>query len=107
MIAPWMPGFGMLTHRGRSSGRVYRIPIMVFRVDSGFAIALTYGADTDWVKNVLAAGGCELQTRLRRYHLVEPRLVHDEDRAAMPVGVRQILALQRVDDFLFFDAKPE
>ena len=29
----------------------------------GYLLALTYGPDSDWVKNVLAAGGCELVTR--------------------------------------------
>ena len=44
--------------------------------------ALTYGPDGDWVKNVLAAGGCELDTRGRTVRLVSPRLDHDENRLA-------------------------
>src|SRR5262249_1174805 len=63
--APWMPGFGLVVHRGRRSGREYQTPVNVFPADDGFIIALTYGADTDWVKNVQAAGGCELRTRGR------------------------------------------
>jgi hypothetical protein len=37
--------------------------VNVFRAGDGYVIALTYGPETDWVKNVLAAGGCELRTR--------------------------------------------
>lgn len=106
LVAPWLPGFAMLTHRGRTSGRVYRIPIMAFRTDTGFVIALTYGPDTDWVKNVRTADGCVLKTRLRRFELTAPRLVHDETRSAMPPVIRQFLGLQRVHDFLFLDHRP-
>jgi len=30
-IAPWMPGFGVVVHRGRRSGRVYQTPVNVSR----------------------------------------------------------------------------
>ena len=56
-IAPWMPGFGVVVHRGRRSGRLYQTPVNVFVIEDGYVLALTYGPDTDWVKNVLAAGG--------------------------------------------------
>ena len=58
-FAARLPGFGILTHVGRKSGRVYRTPVNVFRVPEGFLIALTYGRESEWVRNVLAAGGCE------------------------------------------------
>ena len=51
VFAGWAPGFAMLTHRGRNSGRLYRIPINVFTRPGGYRFALTYGADTEWVKN--------------------------------------------------------
>ena len=65
-------GFGILTHAGRKSGRVYRTPVNVFRAPEGFLIALTYGRESEWVKNVLAAGGCELETRGVRCQLFAP-----------------------------------
>jgi hypothetical protein len=61
LFAGWLPGFGILTHVGRKSGRVYRTPINVFRVSNGFVIALTYSSQCEWVKNVLAAGGLRTQ----------------------------------------------
>ncbi len=62
-FADRLPGFGILTHAGRKSGKLYRTPVNVFRAPEGFLIALTYGRESEWVKNVLAAGGCELETR--------------------------------------------
>src|ERR1700730_2254544 len=72
-----LPGFGILTHVGRKSGKVYRTPVNVFRAPDGFLIALTYGTHSEWVKNVLAAGGCQLETRGARYQLSSPTIVHD------------------------------
>src|SRR6202158_1156175 len=80
LFAGWLPGFGILTHLGRKSGKVYRTPIHIFRASNGFIIALTYSSQSEWVKNVLAAGGCELRTRGKRYELSAPHVVHDPTR---------------------------
>jgi deazaflavin-dependent oxidoreductase (nitroreductase family) len=99
-VAPWMPGFGLVVHRGRRSGREYRTPVNVFPADDGFVIALTYGADTDWVKNVQAAGGCELRTRGRVLRVGSPRVYHDETRHGIRPLEREMLRLLGVADFL-------
>jgi deazaflavin-dependent oxidoreductase (nitroreductase family) len=99
-IAPWAPGFGVVVHRGRRSGRDYQTPVNVFPTADGVRIALTYGADSDWVKNVLAAGGCRLRTRGRELSLTDPRLVHDPTRAGTRSFERRVLGLLKVYDFL-------
>jgi len=60
LFAGRMPGFAILTHVGRTSGKTYRTPINVFRRGDSYVFALTYGSDVHWVKNVMAAGavGC-------------------------------------------------
>ena len=99
-IAPWMPGLGVVIHRGRRSGRRYQTPVNVFPAGDGYIFALTYGPDTDWVRNVLAAGGCELRTRGRTVRLVSPRLYRDEDRRGIRPFERQVLRVLNVADFL-------
>jgi len=99
-VAPWMPGFGLVVHRGRRSGREYQTPVNVFQADDGFVIALTYGVGTDWVKNVQAAGGCELRTRGRVLRVGSPRVYHDETRHGIRPLERQVLRLLGVADFL-------
>jgi len=79
-FAARLPGFGILTHLGRKSGRVYRTPVNVFRAPEGFIIALTYSSQSEWVKNVIAAGSYELKTVGRRYQLVAPNVVRDPTR---------------------------
>ena len=105
-IAPWLPGFGVVVHRGRRSGRTYRTPVNVFSTRDGYRFALTYGPDTDWVRNVLAAGGCQLETRGRVVRLVAPRLYHDEQRRGVRPLERQILRLLGVADFLALKTAP-
>jgi len=107
-LAPWLPGLGVVVHRGRTTGKAYRTPVNVFpRPDGRYVLALTYGADTDWVKNVLAAGGCELLTRGTHIELTAPRLFHDETRREIRVVERSILGLLHVYDFLELRAVPD
>ena len=67
-----LPGFAVVHHVGRRSGRAYRTPVNLFPDDGGYVIALPYGPGTDWLKNVLAAGGCELEVRGRRVRCTSP-----------------------------------
>lgn len=96
-----LPGMGVLVHRGRKSGKRYQTPVNVFPRPGGcYVVALTYGPDADWLKNVLAAGGCELLTGGRQIELTSPRLFHDEKRREIRVVERCVLGRLRVDNFL-------
>lgn len=101
-FAHYLPGFAVLTNFGRKSGRLYRTPVNVFREPDGFLIALTYGRESGWVKNVLAAEGCEIETRGVTYQLSEPIVVHDASRRRFPLVVRVVLGLIGANDFLQF-----
>ena len=100
LVAGWAPGFGILIHTGRRSGRVYRTPVNAFRDGDDYLIALTYGAEADWVRNVLADGGCALVTRRREVRLANPRLVTDATRRWAPLPVRAVLALIGAPQYL-------
>jgi deazaflavin-dependent oxidoreductase (nitroreductase family) len=100
IFAGWLPGFGILTHVGRKSGKVYRTPVNVFRAPNGFIIALTYSSQSEWVKNVLAAGGCELKTRGNKYHLSSPQVVRDPTRQRFPIPVRIVLRIVGADEYM-------
>ena len=100
VFARWLPGFGSLTHVGRKSGKVYRTPVNVFRAQNGFIVALTYSSESEWVKNVLAAGGCELETRDKKYQLVAPKVVHDPTRQRFPIPVRIVLRIVGADEYM-------
>jgi deazaflavin-dependent oxidoreductase (nitroreductase family) len=98
-----LPGFAVVSHVGRRSGRTYRTPVNLFRRGDGYAIALMYGAESQWVRNVLAAGAADVETRGRRLHLVDPRIVRDPARSFVPRPVRIPLRLANVDEFMLLE----
>jgi deazaflavin-dependent oxidoreductase (nitroreductase family) len=46
----------VVRHVGRVTGRHHQTPVVAAAVDDGFVVALPYGPDTNWLKNVRAAG---------------------------------------------------
>ncbi len=99
-LAGRRPGWGVVVHTGRKSRRQYRTPVFVFHRDGRFIIALTYGRESQWVRNVLAEGGCALETEGQTVRLLRPRLFRDERRSVVPERHRRILAAFNVLDFL-------
>ncbi|MCA1648565.1 MAG: nitroreductase family deazaflavin-dependent oxidoreductase [Chloroflexi bacterium] len=100
-FAGWLPGFAILSHVGRTSGRTYHTPINVFRRGNYYLFALTYGSNVDWVKNVLAAGGCQMRSRGRDIRLVEPQVIVDPALRDLPWPLGALLGrLNRVTEIL-------
>ena len=98
--AGWLPGMAIVHHTGRHAGKAYTTPVLVFRDGGDEVVELTYGPDTDWVRNVMAAGECELTTRRHTLHCTDPRIVISGDRPWAPAFARAILRLLHVDKAL-------
>jgi deazaflavin-dependent oxidoreductase (nitroreductase family) len=105
-LAGHLPGFAVVTHVGRRSGRAYQTPVNMFRDGEQYVFALTYGADSQWVKNVMAAGGCEVRSHSRTVRLCEPRIFTDPDHRLVPGPVRVALRILDVDDFMSMRPAP-
>ena len=100
-FATFLPWFGVLEHVGRTSGTVRQTPLMAFNRGRGrWIIALTYGPDVQWLKNVEAAGGCRMLSQRRWRTLSKPRRFTDPKRGAVPWPIRPALAVLRVDRFI-------
>jgi deazaflavin-dependent oxidoreductase (nitroreductase family) len=99
-LASRLPWFAVVVHRGRRSGRLYRTPVNAFRRGDHFVFALTYGPDRDWVKNTLAAGECQLETRGQRFRVGQPYLFTDPHGDRLPAVVRFVLRIIGVTEFL-------
>lgn len=100
-VAARAPYFGVVVHRGRVSGRVYRTPVNVFQRGEEVIFALTYGPDRDWVRNVIHEGRFMLIHHGRSTELIEPRLQETEEApAAIPAVARGILRRANVHTFL-------
>jgi deazaflavin-dependent oxidoreductase (nitroreductase family) len=52
-----LPPWAVILHRGRRSGRYFRTPLLAFRRDRTVVIALVYGQESDWLRNLRAGGG--------------------------------------------------
>jgi deazaflavin-dependent oxidoreductase (nitroreductase family) len=95
----------VVVHCGRRSGRRYRTPVLAYRLDDGYLIALFYGAGSDWARNVLAAGSCTLERGGRQVQLADPRTLDaGEGRALVPALMRPALRLLRVTHLLRLSA---
>lgn len=99
-----LPGFGIVVHTGRTTRRTYRTPVLAFRHGGRYTVALTYGPESDWVRNVVASNGCTLETRRGAVQLRHPRLLRDERALAVPPLVRSPLRLARISHFLELQA---
>lgn len=85
--APYLPPWAVVVHRGRKSGREYRTVLWAFRRGDTLVIALTYG-ETDWLRNVLEAGGAQIVRLGRTSELRNPRVISSDEANRLPVGTR-------------------
>ncbi|MGH3651101.1 MAG: nitroreductase/quinone reductase family protein, partial [Acidimicrobiia bacterium] len=96
----------VLTHVGRSSGRIYRTPLDALEVDGTFVFILVYGSRSDWVQNIFASGSAALQADAEMVDLVSPRLIPGESGRTMLRGkVTLPPGFLRVDEYLQMDIR--
>jgi len=89
-VARRLPTFGVIKHRGRTSGKAYETVVSPFRKGNVVAVGLMHGK-TNWVKNVLAAGEADLRLARRDVHLVRPRVIPaGGDTAGLPLMARLV-----------------
>jgi deazaflavin-dependent oxidoreductase (nitroreductase family) len=65
----------VIRHTGRTSGRPYETPVGAVATGDGFVIALVYGPNTDWLKNVLASGSATIVNEGRTYEVERPEVI--------------------------------
>jgi len=86
----WNPLFAVVEHRGRRTGRRYTAPVAARRIAGGFAIPLAFGAQVDWYRNLLAAGGGVIRWRAHAYRVTAP------ERIAPTIGLAAFDPVQRL-----------
>jgi deazaflavin-dependent oxidoreductase (nitroreductase family) len=69
-----LPPWAVILHRGRRSGRPYRTPLFAFRRQQTLVIALLYGHESDWLRNLQAGGGHVVRGG-RTYVVAPPEVV--------------------------------
>jgi deazaflavin-dependent oxidoreductase (nitroreductase family) len=96
----------VVQHVGRTSGRCYETPVGAVATDDGFVIALPYGSNTDWLKNVLTSGSAVIVDEGNTYDVDQPEVVDleeeettfspEDQRAHRLFGVEQCLRVRRI-----------
>lgn len=91
----------VIRHVGRSSGRDYETPVSALTTEDGFLIALPYGPNTDWLKNVLARGSATIVDQGTTYTVEAPEVVPvSEAEPDLPASELRTLRLFRVQSCL-------
>jgi deazaflavin-dependent oxidoreductase (nitroreductase family) len=93
--------FAVIRHVGRRSGKPYETTIMVEPTGDGIVIALTYGPEVDWYRNILAAGHGTLLWHGRVYAIEKPESVNVKTALpAFPPPFRLILKMLGTQHFV-------
>jgi deazaflavin-dependent oxidoreductase (nitroreductase family) len=98
----WLRAYSIVRHVGRTSGREYRNPVSAYPLGDGFVIPVLYGAQSQWVRNVMAAGRFTLRTKGRDYLLERPEIVPPAQALpAYPPLLRRLMRSQGIQDFVW------
>jgi len=96
----------LLTHVGRRTRKTYQTPLGAQPHGDGFVVSLPYGSQTDWCRNVMAAGMCKLTWKGHTYELERPEIVSGSQVfPALPVWQRILLQGGGIRDFLWLHHK--
>ncbi len=93
--------FSVMHHTGRRSGRSYRTPVLATYVEDRIIIPLSYGEHVDWLRNVLAHGGCKLRWQGEMIAAHKPTVLEAEaGLALLPEKRREQFARFDLEKFL-------
>jgi deazaflavin-dependent oxidoreductase (nitroreductase family) len=93
--------FSKLIHKGRKSGRMYKTPVVATYVDDKIIIPLSYGDQVDWLRNILAANGCQIIYRRSKMVAENPKVLpSNEVLPILPEKRRQIFERFKLEKFL-------
>ncbi|MHC3467991.1 nitroreductase family deazaflavin-dependent oxidoreductase [Streptomyces sp. 7R007] len=67
--------FADLEHVGRRTGAVRHTPLRAFRTGDTVVVGVNFGRETDWLRNIEAAGRCRMRLGGEWLELGTPRLV--------------------------------
>jgi deazaflavin-dependent oxidoreductase (nitroreductase family) len=104
------PIAAQIHHVGRRSGKAYVTPATAHVHGDVIVIALTFGNQSDWSRNVRAAGGCSIRVNGRDYRATNPQFISREDAGDLikstfspaeragfrQLGIRQFMRLHAV-----------
>jgi deazaflavin-dependent oxidoreductase (nitroreductase family) len=73
------PMAAQIRHVGRRSGRTYTTPVSARRTGDMVVIALTFGNQSDWSRNVRSAGGGSIRIEGQDYNVTQPQVMSRQE----------------------------
>lgn len=79
--------------------------MVAFRADAGFVIPMTYGRDADWARNLVHAGGGEVEQMGQHVAVRSPRIVgFDVASPRLPAALRGFFRAADFPGYVLVDA---
>ena len=95
--------YSLICHIGRKSGQTYRTPVDATYLGDFVLITLPYGLRSDWLKNVLTSGGCEIIHKHQTFTASHPQVLPEADtKKLLPPGKK----LAHIKNFLRLEIDP-
>jgi deazaflavin-dependent oxidoreductase (nitroreductase family) len=99
-----------IRHVGRRSGRTYTTPVTAGRSGDMILIALTFGNQSDWSRNVRSAGRTSIRIEGEDYDVTQPQIMSRQDAKPLVqaafrpleragfrmLGIKQVMSLRVV-----------
>jgi deazaflavin-dependent oxidoreductase (nitroreductase family) len=98
-----------IRHRGRRSGKAYLTPVTARLAGDSIWIALTFGNQSDWSRNVRTAGECTIRIAGQEFHADTPQFIDRADagpalRTAFKPAERAMFRILGIKQFLCLQA---
>lgn len=93
--------FSVVRHIGRHSSRIYHTPVLASYSGETVIIPLSYGENVDWLRNIMAKGGCEIRWQSKWIRVGNPEVLDAESAfSLLPEDRRKLFERFKLEKFL-------
>ena len=92
LLAPYLPWWAVLVHRGRKTGLLHQTVLEVILYDPTIqqsVVVSAWGEDVDWYRNLRECPAIEIRTGRERYEPLQQFLYPEEANAALATYERR------------------
>ena len=95
--------YPVVTHIGRTSGRFYQTPLDAYPTETGYVLVARYGPESDWIRNIMAAGVATIRIEGEEHELDSPRLAGQAEALDVLVADEPPADFTKAEDFVLMD----
>jgi deazaflavin-dependent oxidoreductase (nitroreductase family) len=95
--------YPVVTHIGRTSGTSYQTPLDAYPTETGYVLVARYGPESDWIRNIMAAGTATIRIEGEEHELDSPRLASQAEALDILVADEPPADFTKAEDFVLMD----